>query len=317
MGNKYFHIDNDEYWLPIGDSIRDDERLSNHETGPIIGLPEFVPMDEKTTIPFIYFLCAESQTAFEKPIKKYSFLTAVDLETGDLYANSIHTYSAPNPKKKRRAPTSSYIIELDKKDLRELLGLKLEPSTYFVTAFYSNQSSNSLSLRLSKSKESYNSPEELLSLKERVLNTPQRLPNPAIDDTTFVTHKRDGEYSALGEKGIKVNLISNSNFNPILEVSFFLPTGIPNLSSGKVYTGCVPMHLMLMGNDDAQCRIITLNTPSFTPPEKDAPLALKGNFQVDLLKTPHFTPTDQKYSVFIFSDAFISGPIEFEFEGKC
>jgi len=323
MSEHVFKLDQAEYWDNPRKTISDFawERMQAGGEGLFIDGPEFVPMDNRATIPLIIYSQRDKKVLSDTPIKGCAFVVAVSLETQAFFVAPALT--APD-RKKNANPSPGLAGQDFVVDLRKVLGIPWEISTFSVRLIHRNLISNQIVVGLSETEAAFGSSKEKKLLNEKHERIPCRNAGVIGPSRELIQEilQKEGR-SGLNETGILIEPRQQENkFADIVpvHVSYFLPTrkeDTINDEIGNPAGTVVPVHVFVTATS-GEFWYTTVHAPSeIVELNGDTRQFGSGTFSVDVKKVFGLNVPDSLTAyIYVFHGNLMDGPSIVKFKGE-
>ena len=323
MSKSFFDLTGGEYWTAPWKNLKKiawDAMVKGTPEFCIDG-PEFVPLDERKTLPLLAFQSGTTADLAKTRLEELAVVTLVNLGENRLLAQRLPRPTAPPAP---AAPASPGFACLEfKLELTELFNLPWERSSYVATVVIRDQATNRVLMQLGSSPTGYADPEVERFLEAQRAKKPPRLLNPPAGAAIVRHGRHEGSVPPPGEAGIEMRvervLVARPDASAWLEVGFRLPVSktdvLPPPQTPSAEKDAHPVSalavvsLLIFGSVSNLPRVFQLVVPSFEKVEggADAPVA-RGEFAVDIAKLANLAKEPQTFFVYAFSGEVMAGP---------
>jgi len=330
MHNDRFGLSDDEFWTaPRRTAMAVAQRLwGEGRDVTAIDAPRSVPIDKRTTLPVVVYRAGSYRDLWALSFADRALITAVDLEQNRVFAgpvvNEADVEPPAEPIDPDQAPkgdtTDSAVV-----DLREVVDLPWQPSTYVVTVILRDMVSNRVRVELGKSASTYHDDEVAKFLAaHKAEATPPHI-HPVPGDPLPSYGAIDGSPAVPDAPGISFAadrvVVLDQSARCVLRGAFRLPARSHEIvkperreASGQGTgttpppTAVVAITLLATGGDDATATLLRLDVPSWDPIDPANPI-VTGHFALDLLSSSLLPHRAQTYFLYAFSGDAMVGPV--------
>jgi hypothetical protein len=314
----FFGLNGSEYWVDPWKNLSAIawDTLVNRTEGLTIDAPDFVPLEERKTIPLLAFQSGNTEDLARAPFEKLAVVALVNVDANRVLASRLPRPTQPPPPAAPASPGFAG-VEYDV-PLTELFNLPWERGTWVATVFIRDRASNRVTIRLGNSPSGYHDPEVERFLEAQRAKQPPRAPFPPVGDAALRYAGSVAPPDTLGMAlGVERVVVATPDAQVWLDIGFRLPVAKtdvlppPAQSLGanmKPATARAVITLLVFGSDSNVPRVVPLVLPSFdaVTGAPDAPVAV-GRCSVDLAKLAGLALEPQTYFVYAFSGELMAG----------
>lgn len=164
---KVLDLSPNDYWNNPQSKLSDytwELLLSGLET-IVMGCPDSIVLDEKSSIPAVVIGCRRKETKYKDRFEGKVLGIAINLQTGDFFTESV--LPTPDVVFNGIPPSPGLIVEDFEIDLSKTLGLPLKPATYKAWVAYFDQISDGVIFQIVSTREKLGAKEETAEAAKR------------------------------------------------------------------------------------------------------------------------------------------------------
>ena len=336
MTQDRLNLTDEEYWTDIAKTERSigDELREKRVSEIIVGVPQFVSLQDRKTIPMRLYKGGTFQDFRELDYDIHGLITAIDVDRNQI---SIAKTEIPEEFEEDEeteeedlegTSQKGYYVMSDDQDLMDRLFDDKIPGNYIITIIMRELVSNRVVCSIGYEQNKHT--EELAHLLTHEKKKGLLPLQPSRGTSFLVPEKYEVTCSPTDpeQKGVELSIDESIQVTPdaraLLSCNFRLPLSeyerVPEFTEkipasynplknehGELPLAIKKIYLLITTENRGVGNVLEIDIPVFTPCEGNTDIA--GTFEVDLFAASTVSKTPMKYYLYAFTGDILKGPV--------